>query len=104
MARLVRDRVCLTVCPNSNVALRVFDRMEDHPLRAMLDAGLSVTVNSDDPAYFGGYIGENYRAVASALDLSEEQLVTLARNAITGSFADEERKAELLAELEVAAG
>ena len=104
VARLVRDRVCLTVCPNSNVALRVFDRMEDHPLRAMLDAGLSVTVNSDDPAYFGGYIGENYRAVASALDLSAEQLVTLARNAITGSFADEGRKAELLAELKVASG
>jgi adenosine deaminase len=104
VARLARDRVCLTVCPNSNVALRVFDRMEDHPLRAMLDAGLPVTVNSDDPAYFGGYIGDNYRAVASALELSEAQLITLARNAITGSFADEDRKSELLAELEVAAG
>ena len=104
VALLVRDRMCLTVCPNSNVALRVFGRMEDHPLRAMLDAGLSVTVNSDYPAYFGGYIGENYRAVASALDLSAGQLATLARNAITGSFADEERKAELLAELEVAVG
>jgi adenosine deaminase len=104
VARLVRDRVCLTVCPNSNVALRVFGRMEDHPLRAMLEAGLAVTVNSDDPAYFGGYIGENYRAVASALDLSAGQLVTLARNAILGSFADKARKTELLAELGVAAG
>jgi adenosine deaminase len=99
VARLVRERVCLTVCPNSNIALRVFDRMEDHPLRAMLDAGLAVTVNSDDPAYFGGYLGDNYRAVAEALDLSDEQLFTLAHNAIEGSFADAERKAELLAEL-----
>jgi adenosine deaminase len=104
VARLVRDRVCLTVCPNSNIALRVRESMEQHPLRVMLEAGLAVTVNSDDPAYFGGYIGENYRAVAEALDLSDEQLVTLARNAITGSFADEARKAELLAELAAVAG
>jgi adenosine deaminase len=103
VARLARERVCLTVCPLSNVALRVFDRMEDHPLRAMLEAGLAVTVNSDDPAYFGGYVGDNYRAVSEALDLSEAQLVALARNAIEGSFADEARKAELLAELEAAA-
>ena len=99
VARLARDHVCLTVCPTSNVALRVFDRMEDHPLRTMLDAGLAVTVNSDDPAYFGGYIGWNYRAVAATLDLSDAQLVTLARNAVEGSFADAARKAELLAEL-----
>jgi len=100
--RLVRDRICLTVCPNSNVALRVFDTMANHPLRRMLDAGLAVTVNSDDPAYFGGYIGENYRAVAEALDLSAEQLVTLASNAIEGSFAEEGRKRELRAALDAA--
>lgn len=99
VGRLVRDGVCLTVCPNSNVALRVFERMEDHPLRRMIDAGLRVTVNSDDPAYFGGYIGDNYAAVAESLDLSDEHLVTLAANAIAGSFADEERKAALRAEL-----
>jgi adenosine deaminase len=103
VARLARERVCLTVCPLSNVALRVFDRMEDHPLRAMLEAGLAVTVNSDDPAYFGGYVGDNYRRVSEALDLSEAQLVALARNAIVGSFADDARKAELLAELAAAA-
>lgn len=103
VARLARDGVCLTVCPNSNIALRVFDRMEHHPLRAMLDAGLRVTVNSDDPAYFGGYIEENYRAVAVALDLSEAHLIALAGNAITGSFADESRKAELRTELDRAA-
>lgn len=102
--RLARDRVCLTVCPNSNVALRIVDRMRNHPLRTMLCDGLAVTVNSDDPAYFSGYIGENYRAVAEALDLDDAHLVMLARNAVEGSFADEGRKAELLAELERAAG
>ena len=100
VARLARERVCLTVCPNSNVALRIFDTMAEHPLRRMLEAGLRVTVNSDDPAYFGGYIGDNYRAVARALDLSRTQLVTLARNAISGSFADDEQKDELRAELD----
>jgi adenosine deaminase len=99
VARLARKRVCLTVCPNSNVALRVVDRMADHPLRAMLEAGLAVTVNADDPAYFGGYIGDNCRAVAEALELSDVQLVALARNAIEGSFADDARKRDLLAEL-----
>jgi adenosine deaminase len=102
VARLVRQRICLTVCPLSNVALRVYDRMEDHPLKRMLDAGLRATVNSDDPAYFGGYIHENYVEVARALDLSEQQLVTLARNAIEGSFARPARKDELLAELDFA--
>jgi adenosine deaminase len=98
--RLARERVCLTVCPNSNVALRVFGTMTEHPLRRMLEAGLCATVNSDDPAYFGGYIGDNYRVVADALDLSCAQLVTLARNAIEGSFADDGRKRELRAELD----
>lgn len=102
--RLVRDHVCLTVCPLSNVALKVVDRIEDHPLRRMLDAGLMVTVNADDPAYFGGYLHENYLAVAEGLALSNEQLVALARNAIEGSFAPRNRKQELLAELELAAG
>lgn len=100
--RLVAESVCLTVCPNSNVALRVFPDMASHPLARMLDAGLKVTVNSDDPAYFGGYIGDNFRAVAGALDLTREQLLTLAGNAIEGSFADEARKAELRAELAAA--
>jgi adenosine deaminase len=97
--RLVRDRVCLTVCPKSNVSLMVVDRMEDHPLRRMLEAGLAVCVNSDDPAYFGGYIADNYRAVCGALDLEPDEVVTLARNAIEGSFADEARKEELRREL-----
>jgi adenine deaminase len=104
VARLVRDKVCLTVCPKSNVALKVVPRMEDHPLARMLDAGLRVTVNSDDPAYFGGYIHDNYVAVANALQLTEPELVTLARNAIDGSFAHPVRKEELRAELDIAAG
>jgi adenosine deaminase len=102
VARLARQKTCLTVCPLSNVALRVVDRIEDHPLRLMLEAGLRVTINSDDPAYFGGYIAENYRAVARGLALDQAQLITLARNAIDGSFAHEARKEELRAELELA--
>lgn len=101
---LVESRMCLTVCPTSNVALRVVDTLEEHPLRRMLEAGLSITVNSDDPAYFGGYLQEVFVRTARALDLSEAQLVTLARNAIIGSFASESRKEELLGELEAVAG
>jgi len=104
VARLVRGKTCLTVCPNSNVALRVVPRMEAHPLGRMLDEGLSVTVNSDDPAYFGGYLHDNFVAVANALQLTDDELVTLARNAIEGSFAHPVRKDELRAELDIAAG
>ncbi len=98
--RLVQDRICLTSCPNSNVRLRVVDRMEDHPLRQMLDAGLVVTVNSDDPAYFGGYLTENYLSVQRALRLTTDEIRTLATNAIEGSFLDAAAKAVLMAELE----
>jgi len=101
-ARLVHDGVCLTVCPSSNVSLRVADSMESHPLRRMLDAGLRVTINSDDPAYFGGYLHDTFVRAAEALDLTDEQLVTLARNAIDGSFATAARKDELRAELGLA--
>jgi adenosine deaminase len=103
MRRLADSGVTLTVCPNSNVRLRVFPTMEQLPLRALLDAGVAVTINSDDPAYFGGYIADNYRAVAAALDLTAADLVRLAANAINGSFAAASRKQELLDELERAA-
>jgi adenine deaminase len=86
VARLARERVPLTVCPLSNVKLRVFDRMEDHNLKRLLERGLCVTVNSDDPAYFGGYVAENYLAVYRALDLSAAQITQLARNSIEASF------------------
>jgi adenosine deaminase len=100
--RLVRDRVPLTVCPLSNVRLRTVDVLADHPLPAMLDAGLLCTVNSDDPAYFGGYVGDNFRAVQDALGLSRERLRELARNSFVASFLDddEERRARYLAEVE----
>ena len=98
--RLVADRVALTMCPLSNVRLRVFDRMEDHNLKRLFDRGVRVTINSDDPAYFGGYIADNFLAAAGALRLSRGDLVAIAGNAIEASFATEERKADLLAELE----
>lgn len=100
VARLVAERMPLTVCPLSNLALCVVDDLRAHPLRAMLDAGLCATIHSDDPAYFGGYVADNYVAVAGALDLGRDELLTLARNGIEASFASAERKAELSAELE----
>ena len=84
--RLVNEQIPLTVCPLSNVKLRVFDRLEQHNLAKLMDAGLCVTVNSDDPAYFGGYIGENFLQVRQALQLDVNRLQTLARNAFKASF------------------
>jgi adenosine deaminase len=98
--RLVRERVPLTVCPLSNVALRVVDRLEDHPLPELLRRGLVACVNSDDPAYFGGYLGENYRAIAHALPLGVEDLRTLARNAVEASWMPDARKSELRAAID----
>ncbi|MEU6877090.1 adenosine deaminase [Streptomyces sp. NPDC046712] len=102
VARLVRERVPLTLCPLSNVRLRAIDVLEDHPLESMLAAGLVATVNSDDPAYFGGYVGDTFDAVRGALGLDREQLRTLARNSFEASFLDddEERRARYLAEVE----
>lgn len=87
VARLAADRIPLTVCPLSNVKLRVFDTMRDHNLRELLERGVLVTINSDDPAYFGGYIEENYVAAAEALQLTPGELETIARNSFTASFA-----------------
>ncbi|MEU5644425.1 adenosine deaminase [Streptomyces milbemycinicus] len=104
VARLVADQVPLTVCPLSNVRLRVVDRLEDHPLRAMLDAGLLVTVNSDDPAYFGGYAGDNFDAVRHALRLDDATLRVLARNSFRASFLDEAVRAAYLQEVDAYEG
>ena len=101
--RLVRERVPLTVCPLSNIKLRVFPALAQHNLKHMLDQGLCVTLNSDDPAYFGGYIGQNYLEVAVALDLSRGDLVTLARNSLHASFVTPAERAPWLAELEAVA-
>lgn len=99
VARLVREQVPLTLCPLSNVRLRCIDTLADHPLRRMLDAGLLVTVNSDDPAYFGGYVEDNFTAVRDALGLDRETLRTLAANSFKAAFLDEPRRRALLAEV-----
>ena len=100
VARLAAESVPLTVCPLSNVRLRVVDRMEDHPLRRMLDAGLRATVNSDDPAYFGGYADENYRRAARALKLTKAEVATLARNSFLSSWLPDAERARHLAEID----
>lgn len=98
--RLVEDQMVLTVCPLSNLKLCVVDDMDGHPLDRMLDLGLRATVNSDDPAYFGGYLNDNYRAVAAARNLTQDQLGRLARNSITGSFLPQAAKDGHLATLD----
>lgn len=103
VAELVRRRMPLTVCPLSNVKLRVVDDMAAHPLKRMLARGLFVTVNSDDPAYFGGYVNDNYVAAAEALGLGRDELVRLARNSFEASWLDGRAKAARLAELDAAA-
>ena len=100
--RLVAEHVPLTVCPLSNVKLRVVETLADHPFRRMLDRGLCVSINSDDPAYFGGYITDNYLAVARTFSLSAGEIVTVARNAIESTFLDAAGKQKLLAELDAA--
>ena len=97
--RLARERIPLTMCPLSNQKLQVFPDLRDHNLKDLMDAGVLVTVNSDDPAYFGGYVGDNYLSIATALDLSREDLVGLARNSVTASFLPEDRKAALQQEI-----
>ncbi|WP_018863907.1 adenosine deaminase [Thioalkalivibrio sp. ARh3] len=95
LQRLAKEQIPLTVCPLSNIKLRVFDRLEDHNLKRLLDAGLRVTINSDDPAYFGGYIGENFRATTDALGLSLDELEQLARNAVEAAFLDDPARQRL---------
>ena len=103
VAELVRRRIPLTVCPLSNLKLCVVHDIAAHPLKRMLELGLLVTVNSDDPAYFGGYVNDNYVAVAEALGLGEADIAKLARNSIEAALIDEVDKARLLSELAVAA-
>ena len=100
VARLRDEGIPLTVCPFSNVRLCVVDRLEDHPLARMLEAGLLVTVNSDDPAYFGGYAGDNFDGVRDALGLDPEQLRALARNSFEAAFISAEQRAAYLAEVD----
>lgn len=104
VARLAAEGVPLTVCPLSNLKLCGVTDMKDHPLKRMLDAGLCATVNSDDPAYFGGYVLDNFIAVRDALGLTRAEIVTLAKNSISGSFLDDEEKADRLRRIAAAAG
>jgi adenosine deaminase len=101
--RLRDDQVPLTVCPISNVALGAVGSLADHVLPAMLAEGLKVTVNSDDPAYFGGYIDANFAAAQNAMNLSWQQVVTLARNSFDACFATQEQRDGWIAELDAAA-
>ena len=99
VARLRSERIPLTVCPFSNVKLRVVPGIDDLPLMEMIEQGLCVTINSDDPAYFGGYIDDNYRALAIAFNLDTSRLAVFARNSIEAAFIDEERRERYLAQL-----
>ena len=98
--RLAEERIPLTMCPLSNVKLRVFGTLEEHNLKRLLDRGVRVMVNSDDPAYFGGYVGDNYVATQEALGLPVAQMAMIARNSIESSFLPGTEKAALLAELD----
>jgi adenosine deaminase len=102
VARLAAEGMTLTVCPLSNLKLCVVDAMTAHPLKRMLDLGLKPTVNSDDPAYFGGYVGANYEAVSEGVGLTRKDVVTLVRNSFTGSFLGEAEIAKHLAALDAA--
>ncbi|MDQ3737227.1 MAG: adenosine deaminase [Actinomycetota bacterium] len=98
--KLVAEQIPLTVCPLSNVKLRVFDSIQDHNLKRMMDLGLCVTVNSDDPAYFGGYIAENFRAAQEGLHLSRDGVSRLVKNSFQASFLSAGEKQQLLDELD----
>ena len=98
--RLREEQVPLTVCPLSNVKLRIFDTIQDHNLKRMLEFGLRVTLNSDDPAYFGGYVDENFYAAQEGLHLSRDDVYELTKNSFEASFLDAESKQRLLYELD----
>jgi adenosine deaminase len=103
VARLARERITLTVCPLSNVKLRVFERLDRHNLAELLDAGLAVTVNSDDPAYFGGYVNDNLVQLFEALPaLGPREAYTLLRNSFEGAFVDAHDRARWIEQLDAA--
>jgi adenine deaminase len=100
VGRLARERIPLTVCPLSNLRLRVVDELAHHPLRRMLDKGLMASVNSDDPAYFGGYVNQNYVAVSQALALGRDEIAAIVRNGINASLMPAAEKTKALAEVD----
>jgi adenosine deaminase len=101
--RLAREQVPLTVCPQSNLRLAVVRDMREHPIRTMLARGLKATVNSDDPAYFGGYVNDNFYALVDAVDLQREEILTLVQNSFEASFLPEAEQARRLAAIEAVA-
>jgi len=100
VGRLARERMALTVCPLSNLRLRVVPDLKLHPLRQMMEKDLVVTVNSDDPAYFGGYVNDNYRAVSDALSLGRDEIVAIVRNGFQASLMTKSEKDAALAEVD----
>jgi adenine deaminase len=100
VARLADERIALTVCPLSNIKLCVFDDMAKHTLKDLLDQGVAVMINSDDPAYFGGYVNANYFAIVDALKLSDHEVYTLLRNSLEASFVTEEERDGMIARLD----
>jgi adenosine deaminase len=100
VGRLAREKMALTVCPLSNLRLRVIDDLVHHPLRRMMDKGLIVTVNSDDPAYFGGYVNDNYRAVTDALALTRDEIAAIVRNGFNASLITAKAKSDALADID----
>jgi len=98
--RIVNEQIALTVCPLSNIKLKVCDTLTNHPLKTMLNKGIKATINSDDPAYFGGYINENFIQTAEALKLTKQDINKLVKNSFEASFADQYRKSEMIKKLE----
>ena len=103
LAEIARKQIPLTVCPLSNTRLRVYESMHDHPLLKLLDAGLLVTVNSDDPAYFGGYLNQNYAAIVDALAPDQEQVIRLVKNGFAASFLNDASKVRWIEEIDKSA-
>jgi adenosine deaminase len=100
VGRLAREQVPLTMCPLSNLRLRVVDDLAHHPLRRLMDEGVLVTVNSDDPAYFGGYVNQNYVAISAALALARGDIATIVRNGIKASLMTAAEKDQALADVD----
>jgi adenine deaminase len=100
VARLADSRIALTVCPLSNLKLCVFDDMTKHTLKDLLDQGVAVMINSDDPAYFGGYVNANYFAIVDALKLDDHEVYTLLKNSLEASFVTDEERAAMVARLD----
>jgi len=104
MQRLKDEQMPLTVCPNSNIELRVFDTYKEHNIKELLDYGLNITVNSDDPAYFKGYINQNFINISENLPLTEDDIITLVKNSFRSSFISDELKQQYLDKVDQAVG